>query len=86
MTREWEARRAAAKRATLSRRRALRTLLAYLEAGSHRAAADRLSISESACRQRVSHLITEVGASNAAQASWMLRHQLEAEADAGSTR
>jgi len=53
-------------------RRELVTLLAYLETGSHKAAAHRLGISESTCRQRVSQLMKRVGASNAAQAIWRL--------------
>lgn len=61
-------------------RRELVTLLAYLDAGSHKAAAHRLGISESTCRLRVSQLIRRVGATNAAQAVWRLRVDLEAEA------
>jgi DNA-binding NarL/FixJ family response regulator len=61
-------------------RRELVTLLAYLDSGSHKAAAHRLGISESTCRQRVSQLIRRVGARNAAQAVWRLRQDLEAEA------
>ena len=60
-------------------RRELVTLLAYLDAGSHKAAAHRLGISESTCRQRVSQLVRRVGARNAAQAAWRLRHDLEGE-------
>ncbi len=60
-------------------RRELVTLLAYLDAGSHKAAAHRLGISESTCRQRVSQLIRRVGAGNVAQAVWALRHDLEGE-------
>ncbi len=60
-------------------RRELVTLLVYLDAGSHKAAAHRLGISESTCRQRVSQLIRRVGATNAAQAVWRLRQDLEAE-------
>jgi DNA-directed RNA polymerase specialized sigma24 family protein len=55
------------------------TLLAYLEAGSHKAAAHRLAVSESTCRQRISQLARRVGATNAAQAGWQLRRELEAE-------
>jgi len=58
------------------------TLLVYLDAGSHKAAAHRLGISESTCRQRVSQLMKRVGASNAAQAVWRLRQDLEAESRA----
>jgi len=58
------------------------TLRAYLETGSHKAAAHRLGISESTCRQRVSQLIRRVGARNAAQAVWRLRQDLETEARA----
>ena len=61
-------------------RRELVSLLAYLDAGSHKAAAHRLGVSESTCRQRVSQLIRRVGARNAAQAVWRLRQDLEAEA------
>jgi DNA-binding NarL/FixJ family response regulator len=60
-------------------RRELVTLLAYLEMGSHKAAAHRLGISESTSRQRVSLLLGRVGARNAAQAAWVMRDQLEAE-------
>ena len=58
-------------------RRELVTLLAYLDAGSHKAAAHRLGISESTSRQRVSQLLRRVGARNAAQAVWILRLELE---------
>ncbi len=61
-------------------RRELVTLLTYLDAGSHKAAARKLGISESTSRQRVSQLIRRVGATNAAQAVWRLRVDLEAEA------
>lgn len=60
-------------------RRELVTLAAYLEAGSHKAAAHRLGISESTCRQRISLLIGRVGARNATQAVWALRTELDAE-------
>ncbi len=60
-------------------RRELVSLLAYLDAGSHKAAAHRLGISESTSRQRVSQLMRRVGAMNAAQAVWRLRHELEGE-------
>lgn len=60
-------------------RRELITLLAYLDAGSHKAAAHRLAVSESTCRQRISHLMGRVGAQNVAQATWVLRRELEAE-------
>ncbi len=60
-------------------RRELVTLLAYAEAGSHKAAAHLLGISESTSRQRVSQLLRRVGARNAAQAAWRLRHDLEGE-------
>jgi DNA-binding NarL/FixJ family response regulator len=60
-------------------RRELVTLLAYLDAGSHKAAAHRLGISESTCRQRISQLMRRVGARNAAQAVWRLRQHLEGE-------
>lgn len=61
-------------------RRELVTLLAYLETGSHKAAAHRLGISESTSRQRVSQLMSRIGARNVAEAVWMLRHELEVEA------
>ncbi len=61
-------------------RRELVSLLAYVEMGSHKAAAHRLGISESTSRQRVSQLIRRVGATNAAQAVWRLRQDLEGEA------
>ncbi len=38
-----------------------------------------MAIAESTCRQRVSRLMARVGASNAAQAAWWLRQELEAE-------
>lgn len=60
-------------------RRELVTLLAYLETGSHKAGAHRLGISESTSRQRVSLLLRRVGATNAAQAAWRLRRDLEVE-------
>ena len=60
-------------------RRELVTLMAYLQAGSHKQAAHRLGISESTSRQRVSLVMRRVGARNAAQAVWALRHELEAE-------
>ena len=59
-------------------RREFVTLLAYLETGSHKAAAHKLGISESTSRQRVS-LLRRLGARNAAQAVWVMRDQLEAE-------
>ncbi len=59
------------------------TLLVYLDAGSHKAAAHRLGISESTARQRVSLLIRRVGARNVAQAVWRLRHELETEVHEG---
>jgi DNA-binding NarL/FixJ family response regulator len=61
-------------------RRELVSLLAYVEMGSHKAAAHRLGISESTSRQRVSQLMRRIGATNAAQAVWRLRHELEGEA------
>ena len=60
-------------------RRELVTLRAYLETGSHKAAAHRLGISVSTSRQRVSRLEGRVGATNAAQVVWRLRKELEAE-------
>ncbi len=65
-------------------RRELITLLAYVEMGSHKAAAHRLGISGSTSRQRVSQLIRRVGARNAAQAVWRLRQDLAA--DVGGNR
>jgi len=62
-------------------RRELVTLLAYLETGSHKAAAHRLGISESTSRQRISLLIGRLGARNATQVAWLLRHELEAVSD-----
>ncbi len=64
-------------------RRELVTLLVYLDAGSHKAAAHRLGISESTARQRVSLLIRRVGARNVAQAVWRLRQELETEVHEG---
>ncbi len=61
-------------------RRELITLLAYVEEGSHKAAAYRLAIAESTCRQRVSALMGRVGARTAAEAVWRLRTELEGEA------
>jgi DNA-binding NarL/FixJ family response regulator len=60
-------------------RRELVTLLAYLETGSHKAAAHRLGISESTARQRVSKLLRRVGVRNAAQAVPSMRKVLEGE-------
>jgi DNA-binding NarL/FixJ family response regulator len=64
-------------------RRELVTLLAYLETGSHKAAAHRLGISQSTSRQRLSSLMGRVGVRNAAQAAWTLRRMLETEAGTG---
>ena len=63
-------------------RRELLTLLAYLEAGSHKAAAHRLGVSEATSRQRISLLLKRVGARNTTQAVWALRHELQTEQDA----
>jgi len=60
-------------------RRELVTLLTYLDAGCHKAAAHRLGISESTSRQRVSQLLRRVGARNAAQAIWRLGVDLAAD-------
>jgi DNA-binding NarL/FixJ family response regulator len=60
-------------------RRQLLTLLAYVKAGSHKAAAHRLAISESTSRQRVSSLLRRIGARTAAEAVWRLHGELEAE-------
>ena len=62
-------------------RRELVALRAYLETGSHKAAAHRLGISESTSRHRVSQLIGRVGAQSAAQAAWRLRQLLEGDPD-----
>jgi DNA-binding NarL/FixJ family response regulator len=61
-------------------RRELVTLHAYLQTGSHKAAAHRLGISESTSRQRLSRLEARLGAINSAQAVWLLRAELEREA------
>ena len=61
-------------------RRELLTLLAYVETGSHKAAAYRLAIATSTSRQRVSSLLARIGARTAAEAVWKLRSELEAEA------
>jgi len=63
-------------------RRELLTLLAYLEAGSHKAAAHRLGVSEATSRQRISQLMGRVGVRNTTQAVWALRHELQTEQDA----
>ena len=60
-------------------RRELVTLRAYLETGSHKAAAHVLGISVSTSRQRVSRLAGRVGAKNVAQVVWRLRKELEAD-------
>jgi hypothetical protein len=66
-----------ARRPHISRREIV-TLLAYLESGSHKGAAWKLGISESASRQRMSQLMRRIGARNVAQAVWVLRTELEA--------
>jgi DNA-binding NarL/FixJ family response regulator len=58
-------------------RREIVTLLAYLEAGSHKGAAWKLGISESTSRQRISQLMRRVGARNVAQAVWALGASLQ---------
>ena len=63
-------------------RRELLTLLAYLEAGSHKAAAHRLGVSEATSRQRIWLLLKRVGVRNTTQAVWALRHELQVEQDA----
>jgi transposase len=63
-------------RVQLVPRRELVTLCAYLQTGSHKAAAHRLGISESTSRQRLSRLEERVGAT---QAVWRLRAELEHE-------
>lgn len=60
-------------------RRELVTLVAYLEEGSHKAAAHRLGISVSTSRQRLSSLVRRLGVGNVTQAVWRLRQDLEAE-------
>jgi DNA-binding NarL/FixJ family response regulator len=60
-------------------RRELITLLAYVQTGSHKAAAHRLAISASTSRQRVSSLLRRIGAHTAAQAAYRLCRELEAE-------
>jgi len=60
-------------------RRELLTLLAYVEAGSHKAAAHRLGVSVATSRQRISLLLGRVGALNITQAVWALRDELETE-------
>ena len=60
-------------------RRELLTLFAYVHAGSHKAAAHRLGIAESTCRQRMSSLLARIGVGNVAQAVWLLRRELEVE-------
>lgn len=62
-------------------RRELVTLLAYVETGSHSAAAHRLGISQATSRHRISLLFTRVGGLNAAQAVWLLRDELDGERD-----
>ena len=47
--------------------RELVTLLVYLEAGSHKAAAQRLGIKEGTSRQRIMRLMARTGTRNAAQ-------------------
>jgi hypothetical protein len=66
-------------RAVAVPRRELVTLLAYLATGSHPRAAHRLGISSSTSRQRMSTLIGRLGVDNAAQATWVLRCELELE-------
>jgi DNA-binding NarL/FixJ family response regulator len=63
--------------------RELATLLAYLETGSHKKAAQRMGISESTCRKRVARLMETIDARNVTQAVWRLRAEL-AELEAGS--
>jgi len=54
----------------------LATLLAYVETGSHKKAARRMGITESACRKRVARVLEAVSADNVTQAVWILRDQL----------
>ncbi len=61
-------------------RREIVTLLAYVQTGSHKAAAYRLGISESTSRQRISLLCRRLGAANAAEAVWRLHDELVAAA------
>lgn len=58
-------------------RRELVTLRAYLETGSHKAAAHSLGIAESTARRRVSQLMARIGAKNVAQAAWRLHQDLQ---------
>ena len=61
-------------------RREIVTLLAYVETGSHKAAAHRLGISVSTSRQRISELCSRLRVTNAAQAVWRLHDELVAAA------
>lgn len=53
-------------------RRQLETLCAYLDAGSIKAAASQLGITESTTRQNLSALYRRTGSLNAAQAAFVL--------------
>lgn len=67
-------------------RREFVVLKAYIEHGSHKAAAHALGIAESTSRQRMSGLHRRIGARTMAQAVWLLRHQLEQEGIRGADR
>ena len=66
--------------------RELVTLLAYLETGSHKAAARRLGIREGTSRQRMMRLLARTGSSNVAQATWLLHDDLVRAAHGRETR
>lgn len=53
-------------------RRQLETLCAYLDAGSIKAAASQLGITETTARQNLSALYRRTGSLNAAQAAFLL--------------
>jgi predicted ArsR family transcriptional regulator len=54
-------------------RRQLETLCAYIDAGSIKAAASQLGITETTARQNLSALYRRTGSVNAAQAAFLLR-------------
>ena len=57
--------------------RELDVLAAVLEAGSGKAAACRLGLSEETIGSHLEHVRQKVGAVNTTQAVWRLRHELE---------
>lgn len=63
--------------------RLLATLLAYVDTGSHKRAAQRMGITEAACRKRVARVLKSVDARNVTQAVWRLRVEL-GELEAGA--